>query len=403
MLTRAGVAVTILEARGRLGGRIHTVNDLLSPIPVELGAEFVHGRAPEIWNAVNDGRFPALETGDRHVWVKDGQPRPLDWQGVDELLAEMANAREQSFREYVDRAAPPADIRASATNYVEGFNAARAERISVRSLALAGEAADRIEGSRGFRLGGGYGSLVAWLWDGIDPACRRLHAGLTVEAIEWKRGRVNIAGRGFGGLRRFEAPRAILTVPLGVLQSGAIRFDPEPATLREACGALEMGHAARVVLRFRRPLWEDREEFRDAAFLHSNERWMPTWWTAMPLRSPVITGWTGGPAAEMPPADRAEWIAGALASLGRILGIETDILADELETWHAHDWSADPWARGAYSYVRVGGLAAQQRFGEPVEDTLYFAGEATNADGHCGTVHGAIATGERAARAILKH
>jgi hypothetical protein len=64
---------------------------------------------------------------------------------------------------------------------------------------------------------------------------------------------------------------------------------------------------------------------------------------------------------------------------------------------------ADPYARGAYSYVRVGGLAAQQGFGEPVEDTLYFAGEAVDADGHIGTVHGAIASGERAGNRIVYH
>jgi monoamine oxidase len=130
---------------------------------------------------------------------------------------------------------------------------------------------------------------------------------------------------------------------------------------------------------------------------------MPTWWTTMPVRGPVITGWTGGPGAEEAPHDPAEWIAGALTSLGRILGVGRDSLVAELETWHAHNWSADPFTRGAYSYVLVGGMAAQRRFGEPVDGTLYFAGEATNAEGHCGTVHGAIATGERAARAILYH
>jgi monoamine oxidase len=400
-LTRAGLSVTILEARNRLGGRIHTLSDPLSPVPVELGAEFVHGRAPEIWNAVEDGRFPALDTGDQHFWVQDGRPRPIDWQGVEELLSGMSNAPEQSFREYLDRSAAPPEVRLSANSYVEGFNAARAERISVRALAQAAEAADRIDGNRSFRLGGGYASLVAWLWDGIDPGKRRLHAGIAVETVEWRRGRVTIAARAFDGIRRFEAPRAIVTVPLGVLQSDAVRFDPEPAILREACRALEMGHAARIVLRFRRPLWEDRAEFRDVAFLHSAEPWMPTWWTAMPVRGPVITGWTGGPGAEAAPHDPAEWIPGALASLGRILGVGRDTLADELETWHAHNWSTDPFACGAYSYVRVGGLAAQQRFAEPVDDTLYFAGEATNYEGHVGTVHGAIATGERAARAIL--
>jgi monoamine oxidase len=400
-LTRAGLSVTILEARNRLGGRIHTLQDPLSPVPVELGAEFVHGRAPQIWNAVDDGRFPALETGGEHLWIEDGRPRAVDWEGIDTLLSGMAKAPEQSFREYLERSAASPDVRMGATGYVEGFNAARAECISVRALAQAEDAADKIEGDRAFRLAGGYGSLVAWLWDGIDAGKRRLHANMAVETVEWGRGRVRIAAHAFEGMRVFEAPRAIITIPVGVLQSGAVRFDPEPAVLREACSSIEMGHAARVILRFHRPVWEDRTEFRDAGFLHSSERWMPTWWTAMPVRGPLITGWTGGPGAETAPHDPAEWVSGALTSLARILGATRDSLGEELETWHAHNWSTDPYAKGAYSYVRVGGLGAQERFGEPVDDTLYFAGEATNAEGHSGTVHGAIATGERAARAIL--
>jgi hypothetical protein len=402
-LTRGGCSVTMLEARNRLGGRIHTRHDPLWPVPVELGAEFVHGRASEIWEGVEGGRFPALEIGGEHLWIEDGKPSPSDWEGVEELLSGMSDAPEQSFREYANGSAAPPDVRRGATGYVEGFNAARAERISIRALAQGREAAAKIDGDRSFRLAGGYSSLVECLWDGIDAANRRLYAGMTVETVSWKRGHVVIGARSFDGARRFEAPRAIITLPLGVLQSGAVRFDPEPANLRDACLALETGHAARLVMRFHRPLWEDRPAFRDASFLHSAEPWMPTWWTAMPVRAAAITGWTGGPGAEAAPRDPAEWVPGALQSLGRILGVGSDTLADELEAWQAHNWSADPYALGAYSYVRTGGLAAQQRFGEPVEDTLYFAGEATNADGHCGTVHGAIATGERAARAILYH
>jgi monoamine oxidase len=97
----------------------------------------------------------------------------------------------------------------------------------------------------------------------------------------------------------------------------------------------------------------------------------------------------------------AAWAARSLQTLGRILGTGEKALRGELEAWHAHNWSADPFVRGAYSYLKVGGTAAAERFGDPVEDTLYFAGEATEATGNSGTVQGAIMTGERAARQIL--
>ena len=67
-----------------------------------------------------------------------------------------------------------------------------------------------------------------------------------------------------------------------------------------------------------------------------------------------------------------------------------------------HDWQADPFSRGAYSYTAVGGMDAAQALAAPVEGTLFFAGEATNVDGYTGTVHGAIATGLRAANELLE-
>ena len=66
-----------------------------------------------------------------------------------------------------------------------------------------------------------------------------------------------------------------------------------------------------------------------------------------------------------------------------------------------HNWSRDPWTLGAYSYVAVGGLGAQAALAEPVEGVLFFAGEATDADGEAGTVAGAIMSGVRAAREVV--
>jgi monoamine oxidase len=392
-LTRAGLAVTILEARNRIGGRIHTLHDPIFPVPVELGAEFVHGRPPEIWRHVEAGRLPAIEIPDSHVLACGGQPRESGWEESEALLAGLTGAPEQSFQHYVESAEASPEARRSAVGYVEGFNAARQELISVRSLAIAEEASARIEGDRNARLVGGYGRLVDWLWSEIDPERCRLVLETAVEAIEWQRGEVRITAAG----HPFRAARAIVTTPLGVLQSGSIRFDPVPPTLRDACAALEMGSAVRVVLRFRRPVWEDVPALADAAFLQSEDPFIGIWWTPLPVRAPVIVAWCGGPRAETAPSDPAEWVPLALESLARLTGIPTGRLAGELRSWHAHNWSTDPYAKGAYSYVRVGGVPAHQRFGDPVGDTLYFAGEAVNAEGHIGTVHGAIASGERAA------
>jgi monoamine oxidase len=92
----------------------------------------------------------------------------------------------------------------------------------------------------------------------------------------------------------------------------------------------------------------------------------------------------------------------ALESLSSVLHVEKSRAQSELRAAYFHDWDSDPFSRGAYSYVKVGGEGCQQVLGSPIADTLFFAGEATDTSGHNGTVHGAIASGQRAAQDILK-
>jgi monoamine oxidase len=410
LLSRAGMAVAVLEARQRIGGRIHTVYDPLWPGPVELGAEFIHGKPPEIWHAIESARLTAVEflAGQRFPGPAKAEPA-CEFEAVGRVLEPMAAAPEQPFQQFIERATTSRNLRRWACGFVAGFHAARPELVSVRSLAKIDEAQKQIEGHRTFRFERGYGALLEWLGADADAGAGRVHThfGTVVESVRWRRLHVEIAARAFGRPLRLYAPRAIVTVPLGVLQArpgecGAIQFTPEPEPLHAARQSIAMGHAARITLRFRRAFWKDRQDLEGASFLFSDEDWMPTWWTQTPAGTPVLTGWTGGPQAEAYAAeDPSEWLPRTLRTLARLLRTDETTVAGHLEGWHAHNWSADPFSRGAYSYVRAGGLEAQQQFGDPIEDTLYFAGEAANAAGHAGTVHGAMATGERAARAIL--
>jgi monoamine oxidase len=400
-LSRAGIATLVLEARQRIGGRIHTVHEADFDSPLELGAEFVHGKPPQIWSAIASGRLQATEAEGEDWCFHDGRlerPEAL-FRATGRLTDQIDDAPEQSFVDFLQASGADEDAQRWAAGYIEGFHAARIEEISVRSLAVTNQAEDEIEGDRSFRLRGGYGSLVDWLKPANGLVHIRLDAAAT--AVTWKRGHVTVAASVSGRAEQFEAERCICTIPLGVLAAGSPQFEPEPRNLRDAIGAIAMGHAARITLRFRRRVWEDRPELRGLGFLFSQERWMPTWWTAAPAEAPLITGWMGGPRAEAAPPDPAEWLDPALATLGKLLSEPPDVLRREMVSWHAHNWTADPFARGAYTYVRVGGLEAQRRFGLPVEDTLYFAGEATDAEGYWSTVHGAMASGERAARLIL--
>jgi monoamine oxidase len=167
-----------------------------------------------------------------------------------------------------------------------------------------------------------------------------------------------------------------------------------------------MGSAVHVTLQFRDRFWEriraSGKTLRDLSFLFSREKAFPTWWTSSVRSAPLLTGWAGGPRADkLSHAPKTELVDHALESLGHILNCPSAELKQMLAETYVHDWQADEFSRGAYSYALVGGEHAAEALAQPVANTLFFAGEATHPT-HNGTVHGAIASGIRAAKEIIK-
>jgi monoamine oxidase len=203
--------------------------------------------------------------------------------------------------------------------------------------------------------------------------------------------------------RTIEGGRALLTVPLGVLQQpaeapGAIGFEPKLGAKAKAIEGLAMGDVVRLTLQFHSRFWP----VENFGFIHAEEAALPTWWSDK--RGLLLTGWVGGPKATRLSREGPEAIlTSALHALSSLFHTEPERLKDLLVASFTHDWLADPFARGAYSYtpVRMGEMPA--RLGAPVADTLFFAGEATDTKGEQGTVHGAIASGQRAANEILQN
>jgi monoamine oxidase len=158
----------------------------------------------------------------------------------------------------------------------------------------------------------------------------------------------------------------------------------------------------RVILRFQEAFWEENECISFAGFLLSDEPAFPTWWTPLSVRAPLITGWSAGPHADpLLGKPHAYIVSQAVDALTRITRADSARVANLLEAAYFHDWHADPFSRGAYSYVPAHALAARAVLATPVAATIYFAGEATELNGHSATVHGAIASGKRAAQQIL--
>src|SRR5262249_54849757 len=138
VLSRRGTPADIFEARQRPGGRIFTVHDPLSPVPIELGAEFLHGMPPEVWPAVESGRLPAVEISGDHRLFEDGRLVANGGADIDQLLA--GSSGEASFEQFIQRQRMTAAERTRATRYVEGFHAARPRDASLAALRLTTQA-----------------------------------------------------------------------------------------------------------------------------------------------------------------------------------------------------------------------------------------------------------------------
>ena len=432
-LARAGLRVEIIEARDRIGGRVFTKHDPTLDHPVELGAEFVHGMPPEIWLPAQQHNLKMTEVeGD--LWCSlDSRLQPCNFfRQADKILEEM-NDRDpdESFLDFLSRKFPGddhADAKRWATGYVSGFNAAEPAEVSVHWLVHGREAEEQIQGDRAFRIAGGYQRLLDIFAIALAKLNVLIHRNTVVGRIEWSRNAVKVEISPIGDntycvgtdlqvrpaerssvTKSFTAPRALVTFPLGVLQSGSIHFDPDlPADKKSALTKLAMGKVVRVTLCFRERFWKDIQSdgedknLGNLSFLFSRDPLFPTWWTQMPEHVPIITGWA--------PAKSAETLAGmsenqiidkAVGSLSSLLGIKKAHIQSQLSAGYFHDWNSDPFSRGAYSYVKAGGEGCQKTLGAPVDETLFFAGEATDITGNNGTVHAAIASGIRAANEIL--
>ena len=406
-LTAAGARVLVLEARDRLGGRVlthHTPDG-----PVELGAEFVHGAVEETLSVAREAALPLRETdrgpprvsGTDRETAEEKAEQPADiFSAMDVVLAHAsADGPDESFQHLVDRVDAAPEIKARCLALVTGYHAADPPRMSVQALLKNTAADERPGANRQFRFANGYDGLVSAISQRIDHILCEVRLDTVVTAVGWARRRVVVrtsAGQEFG------APQLIVTVPLGVLKAGAIGFSPRLADKEEVIGRLEMGDAERVSLCLASDAWVAPESFPSGGFLMTGEPPFPVWWVSRPPPFPVVTGWSGGrnarALAELGGAARVD---AAVAALAAALGADAGRLRQDLRGGFSHNWLEDPFARGAYSYAGVGGSDAGTELAVPIDGTLFFAGEATESDGQNGTVHGAIASGRRAAKQAL--
>lgn len=404
-LKRDGHSVIVLEARNRIGGRIHT-DRTLSPHPIELGAEFLHGSRVKTWDYVEAFNLRTLEAGvntTSYIYHNGHFTEANQWQSslidTDETLEDYIwdaaeawvdnNGADFTLDQLIDHSEALASLRdPSVRRVIENmYSEEVAAGITQHGTHGIVEASYEGDGSKDFRLERGYSTLLARMALGLD-----IHLNTTVKRISYhRRGAVveTIDGT------RFSADAVIITLPLAVLKKGDVEFNPPlPDWKQEAIDILGAGKVDKVILRFSERFWpEDLGELTTDKTLQV--WWQPGWGRAD--APPILTANTGGLSgarlSEMPPQAVIDL---ALSELSDLFGQDVHRY---FETGLFTGWGTDPYSFMGYSYVPPGGAGYRADLAEPVEDVLFFAGEATNVSKPA-SVHGAIESGLRAAKEV---
>lgn len=387
--------VTVLEAKNRFGGRIHTVRE--GDLPIELGAEFIHGKSKPLLKAIRDAGLSTHEVPDRSRIFENGKLRSFNlWEKVSEIMDRISpRGADCSFKEFLEQQKLTKSMRRLGSAFVEGFDAAHTDTISVRSLLKAERAAERMEGETQGRINEGYSALVQFFENNIRASGGTLVKGALARKIRWKRGTVETTVHRGGSEEMFPSEAALVTLPIGVWKTREVLFEPALVKKQQAADQMQFGNVVKVTLAFRRQWWPEA----DFGFIQAFDEPIPTWWSDP--RGPLLTGWAGGPKADAllgKSPDHLEVLA--LSILQKIFRVKS--LRKQLVASHFYNWANDPHIRGAYSYIPVNGLNLPKALAAPVAETLFFAGEATVKDAQTGTVFGALESGLRAAREILK-
>src|SRR3989344_1728702 len=380
-LGKAGEKVIILEARNRIGGRIWALPKDEFGYDAQAGAEYAQG---DMWNSyggevtINSERVP--NQNELH-------------KALGELKSDLPIA------EFLEKYFPGEKyigLRNSVFGIVEGYDAAdpaRASTFSLRDEWLGGQ--DWLQ----YRIKEGYGAMLKFLESECGKNGTKIELNKIVKEIEINGGKVNV--RTADG-DNYEAEKVIVTVPLPVLAD--IKFTPAIPEKLEAVRKMGYGGVIKILLKFKSRWWVNAfgKDFGEMDFMFSNEE-IRTWWTQYPDLIPVLTGWLAGPkSAKLIDSSDAEIIDAGIRSLANIFKVEKEYVEKELVHAKVANWPADPYAKGAYSYWTPKSAEAQEELLKPIDDRIFFVGEALDREGEASTVEGALASGLETARKILR-
>ena len=395
VLSKAGHTCLILEARDRIGGRVHTITGGDGK-PFEAGAEFIHGDLPITIELLKKAGLEKSKAGGRWVSLRGGEASGgsnggKDWSAMLKKMRSLE--RNVSLQDFLDEQYAGNEhvaLKDRAISYAEGFDSADASRASAKALAEEWSSED----GENYRIDGGYGALMDYLSKIVVSAGSRILLSHPVSSVRSSAEGVTVAV----GDKTFTAAQAVVAVPLGVLQKWGASLLPEAPAHTGALRLLGMGDVIKFVFRFREPFWE--EAYPGLGFLLGAAE-VPTWWTQAPEKSAVLTGWMAGRAARAHAHLSEKMLReAALKSLAQTFSRDIYSLEVLLEETHVFNWSDDPCALGSYAYATVDGKSAQAVLSQPHDGRIFFAGEYMYDGPAMGTVEAALWSGREVATEI---
>lgn len=403
-LQRNGRSVLVVEGRDRIGGRAWTSRQW-PEMPMDLGANWIQGvRGNPITRLADEIQADRRGTsyGRRVTYSASGQPLS------EAQEQELSRTRKQLYRTLRRgrRQEGDASVRQALEPWTKQFPA-DSEAMQFINFVLSSDLELEYAGSatalsaRWYDSDEGFGGGDVVFAQGFRVIVEYLAQGLPIELgqvvteINWGESPLRV----LTDKTEYAAERVIVTLPLGVLQQGRVRFTPElPADKRQAISRLGMGVLNKCCLRFAEPFWPTEVDWLDYVSARHGE-WTEWFSFQRAVGLPVLLGFNAAEyGREIEDWPDARIVASAMQSLRTIFGPDIPDPVDHLIT----RWAADPFALGSYSFNPVGAAPDVRRtLAAAVEDKLYFAGEATEPD-YFATTHGAYLSGLRAAREILQ-
>lgn len=399
-LQDAGQSILLLEARNRIGGRIWTAHDF-ADFPIEQGAELIHGESAVTHQLVQTAGFQTLPAP-RKAFLQWGGPTGL--QSITDLPPEVRTAVGALFATYQslpEKLSVGTDLSLADYFRHQGFDTAA---IGMADVLFAQTCCASIEtlscadlvremtvdhaGLQEFRIQEGYDALLRHY-----SADLPIRLGCPVQTIHWGAQGVTVTTK----QDVFTAKQCILTIPISLLQAGAITFDPPLSAAKQAAiAAFRTEAATKLLYRFDEPLWDDSLVFAVHTGIAAR------WWTpgyGRPGAAVLCCYITAERADQIDAMPEAAALHLGLAEMSRLLG-RSDLAAKCVNARRIA-WAHDSYARGGYAHLPPGAVAARPQLAQPEGKVLFFAGEATAYDTNPQTVHGAIESGWRAAREVL--